>query len=225
MTQPPPRSESELLFRARALSGITLGELASSLEMPIPRTLKHHKGVVGDLIEAALGATASSLPKPDFLSLGIELKTIPLSSRGSPRESTHVCTVPMKQSFPALWQTSTVRAKLKRVLWMPVDASHEKTLPERRLGCAFLWSPSLEDEAILRTDWEELMELITFGQFERISARLGRHLQIRPKAANGRSLVASHNADGAPTEALPLGFYLRQSFTARILRQQEFVDG
>ncbi|MDI8106950.1 hypothetical protein MJN85_30220, partial [Salmonella enterica subsp. enterica serovar Anatum] len=41
-----------------------------------------------------------------------------------------------------------------------------------------------EEDRQLRLDWEELMDMIVLGQVERITARHGEVLQLRPKAAN-----------------------------------------
>ena len=71
---PIPQSEAELLLRAKAIAGLTFAELATELNLPIPRDLKRNKGWVGMLIETALGAQAGSKPEQDFAHLGIELK-------------------------------------------------------------------------------------------------------------------------------------------------------
>ena len=70
---------------------------------------------------------------------------------------------------------------------------------------------------MLRADWEEYMELLATGRYEEIDARLGEYLQIRPKAANSRALVAASNAEGLPAATLPRGFYLRPRFTKTVL--------
>ena len=68
------------------------------------------------LVESAMGAYAQSKPVPDFEHLGIEMKTIPLNENGRPRESTHVCTVPLRELVGQRWKASTVHAKLQRDL-------------------------------------------------------------------------------------------------------------
>jgi DNA mismatch repair protein MutH len=217
MTVAPPRDETELMVRARALAGMTVGAVASELAQAVPRDLRHHKGWLGELVENALGATASSRPLPDFTELGIELKTIPIGDDGRPRESTHVCSVALGELQGQRWQHSTVRLKLTRVLWMPVEARSELPLAARRFGVPRLWSPDAAQEDVLRADWEEHMELLTTGRFDELDARLGQYLQIRPKAANRRALTAAGDRGGAPGATLPRGFYLRASFTHAIL--------
>ena len=217
MRQAAPGSESDLIARAERYAGLTIEQLTCKTNMRRPQNLKSHKGWVGELLEIALGADASSRPVPDFEHLGIELKTVPLDQNGLPRESTHVCTVQTKDLMSQQWKNSTVYAKLKRVLWIPIEASPSIPLGERRVGRPIIWSPSLGQEEVLREDWEEQVELIVTGRLHELDARMGTYLQIRPKAANARSLAPATDADGAPTRSLPRGFYLRPALTRLIL--------
>lgn len=216
----PPNSESELLERCRKIAGLALAELASSLSVTVPEDLHHHKGWVGHLLESALGAEAGSRAAPDFERLGIELKTLPVDEAGRPLESTFVCTIPLVEIGDVEWQQSRVWRKLAKVLWVPVLGSRSVKLAERRVGSAFLWSPSEEDEQMLKFDWEELAGLIGRGDVERLTGHLGRYLQVRPKAARGSSRRLGRDAEGRLFQVLPRGFYLRATFTARILRAQ-----
>lgn len=215
----PPKSEAELMQRAVSLAGSSLEDLAKQLNIPIPENLKKTKGWVGELIEVALGATASTLPEPDFQAIGIELKTIPVQINGQPKESTFVCTAPLANTSGLTWQDSTVKKKLNRVLWLPIESDPEIALGKRRIGQAILWSPSREQESKLRSDWQEIIERITLGQLETISTSLGDFLQLRPKAANAKSLRIGIDAEGNKMLTLPRGFYLRSQFTKQILQQ------
>lgn len=214
----PPRDETELLARARRLAGRTLGELAAELGVAVPADLRRHKGWVGQLIEQALGASAGSLAAPDFEAIGVELKTLPVDSRGLPRESTYVCTVPLEAAGED-WEHSWLRRKLARVLWLPVQAEKGLALAQRRIGSPLLWSPAPEEETLLRRDWEELTERILLGELEQISARHGEVLQIRPKAADSRAMRHAVGTDGERVLTNPRGYYLRTTFTAAILRR------
>jgi DNA mismatch repair protein MutH len=109
--------------------------------------------------------------------------------------------------------------KLQRVLWVPVEGARELPVGERRIGAALLWSPSPEEERDLRFDWEELAGMIGAGRVEDITGHLGRYLQVRPKARDSHARRRGTGDDGVLISTLPRGFYLRTSFTARILRQ------
>lgn len=205
--------------QAQAIAGLTIRGLAVKLDRPVPRDLRRHKGWLGELIETALGATSQSLPQPDFADLGIELKTIPVHKGGRPKESTHVCTVPLTDHVGLTWEMSLVKRKLQRVLWVPVQADAAIPLADRRIGTPILWSPTASQENTLRTDWEDLMELVCMGELDRLSAHQGEFLQIRPKAADGKALTQGIGASGESIQTLPRGFYLRPSFTENVLRQ------
>jgi len=213
----PPDSESALLNQAQSIAGYTLGELAAQAGMTIPSNLKRDKGWVGGLLELWLGASAGSKPEQDFATLGIELKTIPVDALGRPLETTFVCVAPLTGNSGVTWETSHVKHKLKRVLWIPVEGERQIPLAERHVGSPLLWSPDAEEEEQLRQDFEELMDLIVLGHVERITARHGEVLQLRPKAANSRALTEAIGIDGAPILTLPRGFYLKKNFTAALL--------
>jgi DNA mismatch repair protein MutH len=213
----PPRSEGELLERSRDIAGLTLGELAARLGRTVPGETLRGKGFAGQLVEAALGASAGSLPEPDFQLIGVELKTVPVGVGGRPVESTYVCTLPLDPDQALHWERSNVRRKLARVLWVPVEADPAQPLAERRVGSAVTWSPSAEEELALRADWEEFTELVVTGRVAEITAHQGVCLQVRPKAANSRARRWGVDEHGERVRTLPRGFYLRPTFTAALL--------
>lgn len=217
MLQSPPHNEQELLRRADTLAGESIAQLAGRLDLPLATNLNHHKGWVGHLIEKYLGAQAGSQPKPDFPELGIELKTIPLNNRSSPRESTFLCAINLKRLYQETWQTSLVYKKITRILWIPVEGDPKVPLGQRRVGTAILWSPTQIQKEILRSDWCALTDRISMGELETITAAQGRYLQVRPKGANGKSLCWGVGKEGELILTLPRGFYLRTLFTQQII--------
>ena len=212
-----PKTQAELLAQAQRLAGYSLGELAAMAGIVTPKDLKRDKGWIGILLEIWLGASAGSKPEQDFAALGVELKTIPIDAEGRPLETTFVCVAPLTGNSGVTWENSHVRHKLKRVLWVPVEGERAIPLAERRVGSPLLWTPSAEEEHQLRMDWEELMDLIVLGQVERITARHGEVLQLRPKAANSKALTEAIGAQGERIMTLPRGFYLKKNFTAALL--------
>lgn len=212
-----PKTQAELLAQAQRLAGYSLGELAAMAGIVAPKDLKRDKGWIGILLEIWLGASAGSKPEQDFAALDVELKTIPIDAAGRPLETTFVCVAPLTGNSGVTWENSHVRHKLKRVLWIPVEGERAIPLAERRVGSPLLWTPSAEEEHQLRMDWEELMDLIVLGQVERITARHGEVLQLRPKAANSKALTEAIGAQGERIMTLPRGFYLKKNFTAALL--------
>jgi DNA mismatch repair protein MutH len=199
-----PATEAELLRRSHALAGQTVGHLAGLAGVPLPAELHRAKGLVGRLVEGALGAGAGSRPGPDLPNLGVEIKTVPVDRRGRPRESTFVCHLPLRAIATLDWEDSPVRAKLRRVLWVPIEHDGAVPLAHRRVGTAVLWAPNPQDLATLVADWEELAGRIgAHDDVQAITAHVGTALQVRPK---GNSAREGRHA-----------FYLRPWFTGAIL--------
>lgn len=220
----PPATEAALLQQAQRLAGYSLGELAALAGLPTPPDLKRDKGWTGVLLEQWLGASAGSKPEQDFAALGVELKTIPIDSLGRPLETTFVCVAPLTGNTGIIWESSHVRHKLKRVLWIPVEGDRAIPLAQRRVGAPLIWSPNEEEDRQLRLDWEELMDMIVLGQVERITARHGEVLQLRPKAANSKALTEAIGAGGEPILTLPRGFYLKKNFTGALLARHFLLN-
>lgn len=212
-----PTSEYELLKQCAQIEGMSFAQLAYFLNFPIPAVPIKRKGWAGMAVELALGTTAGNRAIPDFVQLGIELKTLPLNKQGTPAESTFVTSISLLTLHQEHWLTSQCYQKLKRVLWLPIEGDKAIPFSERRIGQAILWSPKPEDEQILARDWLELTTLICTGKLEEINATIGEYLQIRPKAANARSVCYGFDSQGNKILTLPRGFYLRSRFTKQLI--------
>lgn len=213
----PPISKNELIDRANTLAGITINQLANQLNVDVPTSLVHAKGWFGSLLEQALGADAASAPEPDFVKLGIELKSLPVNSNGKPKESTYICVAQLDPAALSSWDKSLVKCKLNNVLWVPYEANSDIPIGLRRIGSPLLWKPDTQQEDQLREDWQELSDMIVLGNIDKISSSMGKYLQIRPKGANSQSLVENKNQLVTNKLTLPRGFYLRTTFTHSII--------
>lgn len=213
----PPTTEAELLERCSELSGLSFSQLSLSLGLSIPTNPNQRKGWIGQVIELALGANAYNKSEPDFQYLGIELKTLPLALSGRPTESTFITSIPLLTIHQQDWRSSQCYAKLKRVLWLPVEGDRDIPYMQRRIGQGFLWSPNTQQESILSSDWNYLTSQISTGYLETLDATSGEYLQVRPKGANGKSLCYGFDSTGNKVKTLPRGFYLRSSFTAQLI--------
>ncbi len=200
------------------IAGCTLGEVAHSLQIPVPPNLLKNKGWVGQLIEMALGVVNNSRPEPDFPELGIELKTLPINAQGKPKESTYVCVVPLTNLANLSYENSVVGRKLAHVLWLPIEAESSIPLSKRRIGQGIFWQPNTEEFTQLKADFNEITDQIALGEVENITAHQGTYLQLRPKAANASALTEATSPEGDRMLTLPRGFYLRPSFTQKILQ-------
>lgn len=208
----------ELLHACQNIAGLSIRELAKKLSLPCPNILSKDKGWIGKLLEASLGVKANNLPIPDFPTLGIELKTIPIHYKKlEPIESTYVCSISFNQ-LELTWEQSVVNKKLAKVLWIPIAVAPHIDWLDRKIGTGFLWEPTEPQLKILRNDWEELTEMLYLGKIDLLSAHYGQYLQLRPKANNCRSNLIKHtNLEDNDILTVARGFYLRRSFTKEIL--------
>lgn len=179
-----PDSLDALIERTKPLSGQTLGQLAQSIGLTLPHQLLAHKGMAGQLLEHLLGTDAGNQSKPDFLKLGVELKTIPVNAERRPKESTYVCTVPLNQRPFERFETSVVQAKLAHVLWVPLLTDAPRVADWTILAPIF-WQPNDKQKEILKTDFDELMDAIALGGLETITSRMGQALHLAPKLQMG----------------------------------------
>ena len=214
-------SERErLLAHARALVGVTLAELADGLGLPVPAGRVRTKGWSGQIIERELGAGDGPGRGQDFATLGIELKTVPVDRNLVPRESTAVCQIDPIMIAGESWETSYLRQKLSQVLWVGLEVpNHAGSVGDRRVVTVRLWTPSPEEQALLRADFELFVRAyFRRGRGAAITGHQGQVLQVRPKGRNAADRRQAFGPAGEPTKIGKCGFYLRPAFVARILR-------
>lgn len=213
----PPPSIDALLERAEALSGKTVKDVLRDLGLAASVDPVRTKGSAGETLERALGASGGSSQVLDFPELGVELKTIPVTADGAPLESTYVCTLSLADAEAQEWETSWVRAKLARVLFVPLVGAHGIGWQDRTIGQPLLWSPTEAQDRVLHGDFDDVVGLIGVGRIEELTAHRGRWLQVRPKARDGRARTIAWGDGGEAIATVPRGFYLRARFTRALL--------
>jgi DNA mismatch repair protein MutH len=186
--------------------------------MPVPVGKVRTKGWSGQVIERELGADGRH--GPDFASLGVELKSVPVTSALVPLESTAVCHIDPVAIAGESWDTSYVRTKLARVLFVALAAPEDaRSVGERQVARVRFWTPSETEEAALRKDFELFVRnYFRPGRAAEITGHLGEVLQVRPKARNASDLRDAYGPDGTPIKLGKCGFYLRPGFVRELLR-------
>jgi DNA mismatch repair protein MutH len=156
---------------------------------------------------------------PDFAALGVELKTVPVDARLAPRESTAVCQIDPISIAHESWPDSYVRRKLARVLFVALEVPvGVASVGDRRVSAVTSWSPSVEEEGILRDDFEFFVrEFFRAGRAMQITGHHGIALQVRPKGRNAAHRRRALDESGASILIGTCGFYLRPNFVGRIL--------
>jgi DNA mismatch repair protein MutH len=157
---------------------------------------------------------------PDFAALGVELKTVPVDAELVPLESTAVCQIDPIAIAAESWDDSYARLKLSRVLFIALEVPRgARSVGERRVAAACLWSPDAAQERVLREDFELFVRgYYRRGRAAELTGHLGAALQVRPKGRNAADTRDGYDAAGNATRVGKHGFYLRPAFVAQILR-------
>lgn len=213
---PPPQKWSILLDRCDKLVGKTIATIADKLQLTVPDNLKNNRGWIGNLLELALGAEAGSKPIQDFVNLGIELKSVAINHKGEVNNDIFVSSLPINSFMLQTWHTSHLLYKLKRILFVPIEQIKEIPLANRRIGRARLWTPTAYELSQLQQDWQDILDIITEGDFNAIKNNVGKILCVKVKALNAKQSNSFIDTEGFTSKIPPLSFYLRKDFVNSI---------
>ena len=215
----PPQNFEELISYLNAINGKSLDELSKKVGLKLPSSTLHGKGFAGELIELCIGASAGNAAIPDFPNLWLELKTIPVGEDLKPLESTFISYAPLTNIRNLTFEESSLFAKISRVLFVIVLAPRNLEISKRKVLGYFFWQPSSTELALIKEDFNELMEMVKIGNVEKISAKIGTVIQMRPKCANGKQTTDCIGPDGNFIKTRPRGFYMRRCFTQKLLER------
>ena len=218
-----PTTFEELQQRLNGILGKSISELSLQVKMPLPIDTVHGKGFTGEVIEACLGASAQNLPIPDFPYLGLELKIIPLDSNFKALESTFLCHAPLTNIRGLTFENSALYTKIKRVLFVLVNATRDLTFEDRKVLGFFFYTPTQDELQTLKSDFDELYEMVKTGYVDSINARIGQIIQMRPKGADGKALTECIGPEGEIIRTRPRGFYMRRAYTQIIINKHVFA--
>ncbi len=199
-----------ILQRLRVYEGKSLAHLHRDLYGTLP--LKMTKGFTGRLLEQLLEVTNLNESTPDFPEYGLEIKTIPIGSKGIVKEHTFLSTI----SLPFLegtFRRSKLYHKIFKVLWIPILREGTYMSLHDQIGRSFI--VELEESIIakLEGDWNLLTGLLREEAYPLISSDIGEILHIRPKAQNAAHMVCVNGQ-----RVNPMGFYFRKSYTQELIR-------
>ena len=215
----PPKNFEELISYLDAICGKNLFELSQRVGLSLPASTRQGKGFAGELIELCTGASAGNASIPDFPNLWLELKTIPVDEKLIPLESTFISYAPLTNIRCLSFEKSSLYSKISRVLFVIVLAPRNLKIAERKILGYFFWQPSEEELKNIKDDFNELMEMVKTGNIERVTAKIGTVIQMRPKCANGKQTTDCIGPDGIFIKTRPRGFYMRRCFTQKLLER------
>ena len=164
-------SESELMAYAKKLEGRRFSEICDSIGKLDENHRKHTKGVAAKVIETEyFGIPSNSSERPDFEELGIELKVSPLRyidrvGLYTAKERNVIKMVDYNEIYNNKhWKENKISSKLSRVLYVLYVHDKKVNAWEWKVVKTFLWSPSLEQDAQIQTDYEIMRAKVLNGE-------------------------------------------------------------
>jgi DNA mismatch repair protein MutH len=191
--------------------GVPFKDLAPVLGISLPTDARRRKAAGGHLVEALLEIARNSIPRPDLERLGTEVKTLPLNTRSSPRESTKVTAFNLEHvKEEPDFRRSTVFAKLRSILFVPVMKVDNDSPDFWYLRSPFLWLPSEDQLTQMDDDYGTVHSAAKVEDWTRLSGRTGRFLTLN---------TSDTTTAGKPAELKRRAWWLHAELTREVCVQ------
>ncbi len=204
---PKTAGDYEIIARAEAMRGRTLGELADS-RWAADVSSKLNKGGAGAIVERYFGIKPNSDQAPDFATAGVELKVCPLVMDGASakriKERTSVTMIDYLALDRETWPTASVRGKIARILFVFYGWRPDIPLGEMRVEAVKLWAPPETMLPILERDWLTVWHKNRNGLAHELSEGDGLILGAVTKGATGAMREQPHSPIPAKSRAWSL---------------------
>jgi len=159
--------------------GVPFKDLAPALGIDLPRDARRRKGAGGQIAETLLEIARNSIPKPDLIRLGTEVKTISLNTRSTPREWTKISAFNLRTTQKERdFLRSTPYKKLRSILFVPIMKADNDSPDFWYLRAPFLWLPTEEQLAALEADYIRIQEAAVTEDWTKLAGRSGRYLTL-----------------------------------------------
>jgi DNA mismatch repair endonuclease MutH len=157
------------------------------------------KGLPGKIVEASyFGYELNNRQEADFETVGAELKTTAAdfdsaTSRYKSGETVSVTQIDFRGPVETDFYASHLYDKLKMLI--VIFYHRDKTLDSKLLYEVFfasLFRPSEEDLAIIKSDYQEIIQKISAGQAHTLSRSDGTYLSTAPKARRSTNMITPY---------------------------------
>jgi len=192
---------------------------------------KRMKGRFGVLIEERFfGYPANNDSRPDFPDAGVELKTTPLKrlkkgDKVSAGERLVIHMIPYNESIALPFEASGIWEKVEKTLLVYYERSNEIDDMRQMVRAVWLFTPSEEDLAIIKQDYEIITSYVRAGRADLLSEKLTQYLGPCTKGATAEKSTVTqfYKSGGRRLKAKTRAFSLKQSYMTAVLRQH--VEG
>ena len=151
--------ETKILKALRLYEGKSIADLSKIFDIEIPKG----KNQIATIIKKAIGFKSVNSKIKEFEQLGIVIKTIKVRKKDNmPLEDISFPTMKLQEFEKEKFESSKFNEYIQKILFIPVY--HEKdNLEEKYLGYPFFWSPSKQEEFIIKNEWKNYQNEVLFG--------------------------------------------------------------
>ena len=181
-----------------------------------------NKGNIGSLVEQLLGIAPNSAQRPDFESLGVELKVTPVEKRdngewraGERLVITMISYDPKENEIdgrPKRYEETHLASKLAHILlcvYLRPDDHKHVDRSEYVIVTVKNFAVPAEDLPVIKSDWADIMRYVYEGRAQELSEGMTKYLGACTKGSRG-----ALKRQGYPPFALakPRAFCLKNSY-------------
>ena len=222
--------EESILDYAGKLSGKTLGEALGELHLDtrfdddIIGDL-HYKGYFGQILEEGYFLIENNnLPEPDFIDVGIELKSAPLKDvpgKGLVSKERMVLGIIDYNEVPCQG-FAVFSKKNSRILIVFFEWVKNESIFEYRIRKVVDWTPTPKELRVIKEDWKTIEEFIMKGEAHLLSERHTMFLAACRKGAGGEDDLREQPFSSVKAKQRALSF--KSSFVNSIYHTREDVN-
>ena len=216
----PAAFEAALLQRFTPFVGARISDLARELGIPTSVAKNYAARVTHAVVKRLMGVHDPRARIREFDEFGIETKIVPVKASGTVKES---------MSFPAFeyedlvdqnWEESDFHLRTHRLFIAPIhQPRRDAPIGEWTLGRPFFWSPTEEEERVMRSEWSMYRDLIATGRANQLpTASETRIVHVRPKARDASDTNYAPNVGQLVTKC----FWLNRDFIEGLVRAHSF---
>lgn len=178
------------------------------------------KGASGLIVENLLGIENNNRDEADLPQIGCEIKILPLQKNkdGSikAKEPTAIQMINYCEVAKETWETAKIRNKINLTFWVVYLAKvngERKQQDDYVIVDYFLDHPSDLQNAVFKTDWEEIQSYIKRGDADKLSCGMGIYLEPKTKGTNNQDKTDAPDGKGGIIRARRRAFYYKKNYT------------
>jgi DNA mismatch repair endonuclease MutH len=154
--------EVKILKELHKYVGKSIVELSKIFDIEIP----NGKNQVATVVKKAIGFKNVNSKIKEFEQLGIIIKTIKVRREDfMPFEAVSFATMKLKEFEREEYDESIFKEYIEKILFVPIFSDGKK-LEEKYLAKSFFWSPSEDEEVLIRDEWNRYKSEVLLGGCE-----------------------------------------------------------